>query len=266
MCHGGGVRRSRAEHCCRRCGGAVGAAPGSGWAVAAAPRRRVAPALPAGLGRAMRRSRLAAHGRHARDARRGGHVRNVLARSRGALGPLKSGPHVCATVSNRPSGGRCRRRPRGGPACLTRPAGCRPRLQSALLSATALRCHGAGQLLCQNAVSDRAAGDKPSHGRLASRGNTRMRGYRFGVHAHPGAGSEGSRVFGQHGRPPLSALRRRRAPRAPWRAGRYGLRRGRSRKPLRDMAVSWHLHIQAGRFCARTGPLQRRARPGPRRP
>lgn len=107
--------------------------------------------------------------------------------------------HVCthAPLSNRPLGGIRRKRPWGGPACLTRPAGCRPRLQSALPSATALRCHGAGQLLCQNAVSDRAAGDKPSHGRLASRGNcTRMRGYRFGVHAHPGAGSEGSRVFG----------------------------------------------------------------------
>ncbi len=107
--------------------------------------RRRAPALPAGLGRAMQRFRLAAHGRHARDARRGGHVRSVLARSRGALGPLKSGPHACSTASNRPSGGRRRRRPRGGPACLTRPVGCRPRMQSAPPSVTALRRRGYGQ-------------------------------------------------------------------------------------------------------------------------
>ena len=136
-------------------------------AVAAAPRRRDTPALPAGIDHAIQRFLRATHGRHARDARRGGQVRSVHARIRGVLGHAQ------------------------------------------IMSARVRRCI--------EAVARRDLS-------WAAAGRARM----------PDAAG---RVQAAATLCPAQC----RCLTTPRRAGRYGLRRGRARKPFRDVAVSQHL-------------------------
>ena len=195
MCHGGGVRRSRAGHCCRRCGGAVRGRAGIwlGRSRGASARGRAGPERPwpcyaaISPGCAWPACQRCAAGRPRAEY---ACPQTWCARPRAN--------HVCTHAPLCRTG--ARREPSqavAGRACMPDAAG---RVQAAPAisppSATALRRRGARQLLCQNAGFDRAAGDKPSHGRRASSSNcTRMRGCRFGVHAHPGTSSEEFRVF-----------------------------------------------------------------------
>ena len=169
MCHGGGVRRSRAGHCCRRCGGAVRGRAGI-WLGRSRGASAQGCAGPAG--------RLAVPSHDPAWLRMAGmlEMRGGAATCRVCLpvavvryAPRKSGLHMRAAVSSQPLGGRRRGRPRGGPACLRRRSGARhvdnpPRPVPLPRSATAPATAPAGFAALTR--SSRAAARRPL--RLAS--------------------------------------------------------------------------------------------------